>query len=79
MDASGYPKAQTISCTTFAPSGTAVSLAFSLHYGSAAYPTRYYLEWTSQKSWAGTCQAITIRFADGTDHVAYFKFSKSST
>jgi hypothetical protein len=74
--ASGYPKVQAISCTTLATSGSATSMPAVLHYGTAAFPTRYYLGWSSEKAWAGTCRVVTIRLNDGTDHAAYFKFTK---
>jgi len=74
--ASGYPRVQTISCTSLAASGSPMSVVGTLHYGSAAYGTRYYEQWTSSSSWASTCRQVTIRLSDDTDHVAYFKFTK---
>jgi hypothetical protein len=74
--ASGYPQSRAISCTTLVPSGTASPLAAKLFYGSAAFANRYHEIWTSPKTWAGTCRLVLIRLSDGTDHVAYFRFTK---
>jgi hypothetical protein len=74
--ADGYPKSQLVNCTTLAPTSPLSSLAGTLHYGSAAFATRYYEQWTSSKAWAGTCRQVVIRLSDGTDHSAYFRFIK---
>ena len=74
--AAGYPKSQAISCMSFATSGSQTSMTATLHYGSAAFGTRYYEQWTSSSAWQGTCRQVIIRLSDGTDHVAYFKFTK---
>jgi hypothetical protein len=45
--------------------------------GSLAYnagPDRYTFMWQSDKSWAGTCRAISIVLADGTSHTALTAF-----
>ena len=74
--ASGYPQSQPLSCTSLAITGAASSLAGTLHYGSAAFATRYYESWASAMAWSGTCRQVMIRLSDGTDHIAYFKFTK---
>ena len=74
--AGGYPQSRPVSCTTLAPTSTASALAGTLHYGTAAFGTRYYEQWTSSKAWSGTCRQVTVRLSDGTDHIAYFKFTK---
>ena len=74
--AAGYPKSQAISCTSLVASGSQAAMTGTLHYGSAAFGTRYYEQWTGSSSWQGTCRQIIIRLSDGTDHIAYFKFTK---
>jgi probable HAF family extracellular repeat protein len=36
----------------------------------------YSYNWTTSKSWAGTYRKFTLKLKDGTEHVAYFKFTK---
>ena len=38
----------------------------------AATDTYSYV-WKTNKSWAGTCRMLTVKLADGSIHVAYFK------
>jgi hypothetical protein len=35
---------------------------------------RYRHLWKTDKSWAGTCRALTIKLIDDTEHQAYFQF-----
>lgn len=74
--ADGYPTSHGVACdnnapvedvdeeTTTSPSG----LQYDADSGQYVYV------WKTQKSWAGTCRQFTLRLADGTDHVALFKF-----
>ena len=69
--AAGYPQSVQISCTTFAPiAGTTAATTGSL--GAAGNDYRY--GWRSQKQWSGTCRQFVLKLADGTTHVANFKF-----
>ena len=36
----------------------------------------YSYNWTTSKSWAGTNRKFTIKLKDGTEHIAYFKFTR---
>jgi hypothetical protein len=74
--ASGYPKLQVISCSSLTPNGAPISVVGTVHYGSAAFATRYYEQWTSSSSWLGTCKRAIMRLSDGTEHIAFFKFTK---
>ena len=75
--ANGYPKVQQIACDASAPldeiEGTITAGSSSLSYDSAGNQDIYV--WKSDKSWAKTCRQLTVRLADGTDHVARFKFN----
>ena len=41
-----------------------------------ASQSRYLYDWTSDKSWAGTCRAVTLTLRDGTTHRADFRLTK---
>jgi hypothetical protein len=34
----------------------------------------YHYVWKTDKAWAGTCRALTVKFVDNTVHLAYFRF-----
>ena len=72
----GYPKIQQIACDGGAPSDvieeTVTSGNSGLQYDSFTHVYTYV--WKTQKSWAGTCRQLIVRLADGTDHIASFKF-----
>jgi hypothetical protein len=75
--ASGYPKSQTINCSTSAPiddiEETVTAGNSSLSYDPAS--DRYNYVWKTEKGWAGQCRQLIVRFADGSpDKIAYFKF-----
>jgi len=46
----------------------------SLTYDYTA--SQYIYVWKSDKSWAGTCRRLDVKFSDGTTHSAYFKWTK---
>jgi subtilisin family serine protease len=35
---------------------------------------QYHYVWKTDKAWAGTCRALTVKFVDNTVHIAYFRF-----
>jgi hypothetical protein len=74
--AAGYPKVQTVSCSTGASSDeieqTTTAGASSLSYDAAT--GQYSYTWKTDKSWARSCRLLTIRLIDGTDHSASFQF-----
>jgi hypothetical protein len=37
---------------------------------------QYSYVWKTEKGWAGTCRRLVLRFEDGQEKVADFKFSK---
>ena len=37
--------------------------------------TNYGFNWKTQKSWAGSCAAIVLKFKDGSTHMAFIKFA----
>jgi hypothetical protein len=35
---------------------------------------QWHYNWTTSKSWAGTCRVFTLTLADGSQHHAHFRF-----
>jgi Right handed beta helix region len=74
--AAGYPKSQTVACTSGAPTDdveqTVSAGASSLQYDAAT--GQYSYTWKTEKSWAGTCRQLIVRLSDGTEHMAGFTF-----
>jgi Glycine rich protein len=74
--AAGYPKSQTVACTSGAPTDdveqTVSASASSLQYDAAT--GQYSYVWKTEKSWAGTCRQLIVRLIDGTEHTAGFTF-----
>jgi hypothetical protein len=74
--AANYPQSEQIGCDSQAPLDTSVPTvtagASSLSYDSGA--DQYIYVWKTDKSWGNTCRQLDVRLADGTDHVANFKF-----
>jgi hypothetical protein len=72
--APGYPKSARIACASGAPEDlleqTATPGSSTLSYGSG----QYHYVWKSDKAWAGTCRELTVRFVDGSEHGALFRF-----
>ncbi len=62
----GTPVVQQVSCTTGVPFGTATPAASNggLKYDAAV--DQYVFTWKTDKSWAGTCQRITLTLTNGT-------------
>jgi hypothetical protein len=50
---------------------TAGQSGLSYDWSSALYT----YVWKTNSTWAGTCRQLNLRLADGTDHVALFKFA----
>lgn len=75
--AAGYPISQQIACDSSSPlddieqtvSGGSSSLSYD------ATTDTYTYVWKTDKAWAKTCRQLTLRLSDGTDHIAYFKFT----
>jgi hypothetical protein len=73
---SGYPKSARIPCDADDPvtdiESTVTAGSSSLTYDAGL--GRYTYIWKTEKAWAGTCRQLTMKFADGTEHSANFKF-----
>jgi hypothetical protein len=76
--APGYPQSQAVSCSAAATADqveqTVTAGSSSLSYD--ALSGQYTYVWKTDKSWAGTCRRLTLKFADGQEKAAEFKFSR---
>ncbi len=74
----GYPASQAMDCTEFTIADdveeTSTAGASQLRYDSGA--DRYSYIWKTDKAWANTCRVIILKFNDGTEQRAGFKFKK---
>jgi predicted outer membrane repeat protein len=76
--ATGSPASQQVACSTASGTDpveqTVTAGASALSY-DATTGTYTYI-WKSDKAWAGTCRLLTLRMTDGTNHQAFFQFTK---
>ena len=74
--ANGYPASRQITCDSDAPIDDTIPTVpagtSSLTYDAGS--DQYNYTWKTDKAWKGTCRQLNLRLADGTDHVANFKF-----
>jgi hypothetical protein len=73
----GYPKVATMSCPSGVPTDPIEEAASSGNSGLQYDPVtnRYTYVWKTQKGWTG-CRTLILRFLDGTERTALFKFTK---
>jgi hypothetical protein len=75
--AAGFPQSGPVACGA----GEAVTtLETTVNVGSSsliyeAGTGQYNYVWKTDKAWAGTCRQLVMKFADGTEHRANFKFT----
>ena len=76
--AAGYPRVTTISCEGNATADpieeTETAGGSTLTYDAAS--DRYQYVWKTEKSWAGSCRRLELKFSDGSVHTALFDFTK---
>jgi hypothetical protein len=76
--AAGFPKSAQISCNftngVDDVTETVTAGSSSLSYDAAA--DRYTYVWKTEKSWAGSCRQLTLKFIDGQEYKANFNFTK---
>ena len=73
--AAGYPTSVAVNCDGGAESEIEETLtagSSSLTYNSTS--DQYQYVWKTNLSWAGTCRQLIVKFNDGTEHKANFKF-----
>jgi dipeptidyl aminopeptidase/acylaminoacyl peptidase len=74
LDAVTGTTQQPIDCATRTALDAAQAAGGTLSYNSAQ--DRYLFAWSTVKSWAGSCRAVTIALRDGTTHRADVHFTK---
>jgi hypothetical protein len=76
--ATGFPTSRQIQCTTLNPidpvDQTTTAGSSSLSYDPATGIYTYV--WKTDKSWAGTCRQVNIKFIDGNTYTLYFTFTR---
>jgi glycosidase len=74
----GYPKSQTVTCTSTAPvqgiEETVTAGASGLTYDLST--DRYTYVWKTDKAWAENCRQLVVQLKDGSYHRANFKFTR---
>ena len=74
--ASGYPVSAPVGCDANEP-GSTIEQTVSAGGSSLSYNAttdEYKYVWKTETAWKGTCRMLVVRFIDGTDHYAKFKF-----
>jgi hypothetical protein len=72
-----YPQSGPVTCnstSTDTIEETVTAGGSSLTYDPVA--NQYIYVWKTEKGWAGTCRVLDMKLADGTDHYAYFNFTR---
>ena len=76
--ANGSPSAAPVACNGTgvydAIEETGTATVSSLKYDATA--NQYIYSWKTDTKWAGTCQRLTVKLADGSSHYAFFNFTK---
>ena len=73
--ATGYPASASRPCAgglTDALEETATPGSATLTYDPGS--GRYHYNWKTDKAWAGTCRTLVLRFVDGSEATAEFRF-----
>ena len=76
--AAGYPRVTTVSCEGNATADpveeTETAGASALTYDAAS--DQYHYVWKTDKSWAGSCRRLELKFTDGSVQTALFDLTK---
>ena len=74
--AAGYPTSTSTACPAAAQAGSvdvaAAAAASALTYDPETETYNYL--WRTQRGWAGTCRELTVKFTDGSEYSALFRF-----
>lgn len=70
----GSPVSRTVNCTTLAPLGTfePTAAATSLTYVASTASYSYF--WRTNRAWSGSCRELVLRFIDGSQQRAVYRF-----
>jgi CSLREA domain-containing protein len=74
--AAGYPISSPVACAAGEP-GSTIDQTVSAGSSSLSYDAatdRYTYVWKTNKAWKGTCRMLVVRFIDGSEYYAKFRF-----
>jgi CSLREA domain-containing protein len=71
--AAGYPISSPVACNASEP-GSTIDQTVSAGGSYDAATDRYTYVWKTNKAWKGTCRMLVVRFVDGREHYAKFRF-----
>jgi len=71
---SGSPLMRPVNCTTLAPLGTLAATAAVAPLTYVAATNSYSYFWRTDRAWAGSCREFVLRFADGSQRNAVYRF-----
>jgi ELWxxDGT repeat protein len=74
----GFPASQQVTCNTSAPLD-AIEETVSTGTSSLSYDAisgQYSYVWKTNSAWSNTCRQLTVKFSDGSEYKANFKFTK---
>ena len=74
--AAGYPASSPIPCDASEP-GTVIEETVTAGSSSLSYSAttdQYNYVWKTDRSWRGMCRMLVVRFKDGAEHLAKFRF-----
>ncbi len=74
--APGYPVSSPVACDASEP-GVVIEETVTAGNSGMTYDTvagHYTYVWKTEKSWKGTCRMLVVRFNDGSEHYAKFRF-----
>lgn len=72
--AAGFPASRPVPCSPGAGPGSPTTTPGNSALSYAPGNQRYLYDWKTEKSWAGTCRELVLRFADGSERTALFRF-----
>ncbi len=75
--AAGYPKSQQTACDSGAPVAEVEEINTPGSSGLSYDPSsdQYHYTWKTDKGWKSTCRQLIVKLADGTQHLALFRFN----
>jgi hypothetical protein len=76
--AAGSPSSTATACNSSVATDT-IEETLTVSQSGLSYDAstgQYTYVWKTEKSWAGGCRTLIVRFADGTVMYAYFRFTK---
>jgi len=72
--ASGSPMMRAVNCTTLAPLATLAATAAVAPLTYVGSTNSYSYFWRTDRAWAGSCREFVLRFADGSQQRAVYRF-----